>query len=133
MKLSALKSMKALEKRIDDMRELIIRLLSTREQMTAQINSMPPVPNRNTSKLENQTDRIFDLIEKVNALSNEYADIYCDYQMLLSDLTTKEQEVLHARYITGLPWKKVARVTNYSYSNPYKVQQRLIKDGRIEI
>lgn len=51
----------------------------------------------------------------------------CEIERLIKGLDVGEQAIIRARYIDGMPWRQVARATNYSIDSCFRIHKQAIE------
>ncbi len=125
MTMKELRSVRSRKMAIETKKEQIIRLRSAMEGMTQTLTFAPGggVPQTLEDKMIKLLDLEDDLATQIIVLEYTIRDI----EQWIDSLPTNEAIVMRMRYIDGLPWRKVAKQTNYTIDNCKRINSKCIK------
>jgi len=132
LKLQTLKSYARMDKRMEEKKESLARLKSEREKTTSTLSDMPRSEGYDRDKLLRQTAQIIDLEAEIRDDILYLESVKREVDAWLETLEANEEKVMTLRYINGMSWGKVADQAGYSENGPYKVQESMIKKGKLE-
>lgn len=126
MTMQELKSIRIHRKRIRELDEAIETLKSEMEKITPSMSEAPCKPTGG-DKRAGQIARMVELKAEKREKERLLAIALDRVETWLIVLPEQQAKVIRARYIGGMSWERVARVTGYQKSHCRKIHDRAIK------
>lgn len=126
MTMQELKSIRIHRKRIRELDEKIETLESEMEKITPSMSDAPCKPTGG-DKRAGQIARMIELKAELTERHTLLADALDKLSIWLIVLPEQQEKVMYARYMQGMSWALVAKVTGYQKSHCRKIHDSAIK------
>lgn len=126
MTMQELKSIRIHRKRIRELDEAIETLRSEMEKITPSMSDAPCKPTGG-DKRAGQIARMVELETERIERDALLADALDKLSTWLCILPEQQERVMYARYMRGMSWRMVAKVTGYRKTHCEKIHDRAIK------
>ena len=123
-----LKAYRAKKLELESLEDKKERLKAQRERITAKLGLKGGTNgNVSTDKLLNDLIKIEALEEQINGLIIDLTDEFVKLNRAIKMLEPVEQMIIRLYYLQGLKWKAVAKKTNYSVNNCWRLQSKALE------
>ena len=121
-----LKSIRIHRQRIKELDEAIVTLRSEMEKITPSMSEAPCKPTGG-DKRAGQIARMIELKAELTERHTLLADALDKLSTWLIVLPEQQEKVMYARYMQGMSWRMVAKVTGYRKTHCEKIHDSAIK------
>lgn len=121
-----LKSIRIHRQRIRELDEAIVTLRSEMEKITPSMSEAPCKPTGG-DKRAGQIARMIELKAELTERHTLLADALDKLSTWLIVLPEQQEKVMYARYMQGMSWRMVAKVTGYRKTHCEKIHDSAIK------
>lgn len=104
----------------------ITKLRETLERTTAQLNGMPHGSD-GRDKMAAMTADIVDLLTKLDERRVRCEQGFQEVETVFDALPDQQRRIMRMRYIDGMSWKKIAKITNYDVSYLSRIQKAALE------